>query len=289
MVGVEPILKILRYAIASGKVQNEIPVSILLIARPEAGKTSMLQKFQNMPGIRYLTDVTAAGLYDIAREIEREEVHHLLVPDLLKLIHKKSSTVQNLITALNCLLVDGRLEIHTYERRSSYNNLRCGLLTAITPEEVNDRRHKWNRIGFLSRLLPVSYSYSKILVAKIFKFISEGRHLQCEMEVLNLPQAPVDVKLNPSLAKQLILDAAVLAKAWKLYGFRLQTQLQALAKGKALLEGRNEVVEEDIDEIKKLLIYANFDQRPVTGILPIYSLDELYPYNELEELNNPSP
>jgi len=242
----------------------------------------MLQRFQNIPGVRYLTDVTASGIYDIAREIERGEVHHLLVPDLLKIIYKKRSTVQNVITALNCLLVDGRLEIHTYERRSSYNNLRCGLLTAITSDELKDRRHKWSSLGFLSRLLPVSYSYSKLVIARILRHITEGRHLQNEEETLNLPPSPVEVKLEPSLAKELVLDAVVLAKAQRLYGFRLQSQLQALAKGRALLGGRTEVIKEDIDEIRGLLAYANFEQRPVGGIFPVYGPDDYYPFSELE-------
>jgi hypothetical protein len=263
MIGVKPIVSIISYALATGKVKNENPVSILLIAPVEAGKTEILKKFSEVRGAIYITDLTLWGLYDLAVEIKSEKIHHIIVPDLLKLIYKKYSTALNLITGLNNLLTDGELNIKVYGRQERYTNLRCGLITAIPPTELRDKRHKWSSIGFLSRLLPVSYSYSSLLVEHIFDFIINDYHLNIPKEELDLPEEPVEVHIDPWLANKLVVNSRVLAEAQKLYGFRLQGQLQGLAKGRALLQGRDKVMEEDIQEIKELTAFINFDLTPL--------------------------
>jgi len=42
------------------------------------------------------------------------------------------------------------------------------------------------------------------------------------------------------------------------YGFRMQRNLQALAKANAVLNGRTEVVQEDIDKLMHLGNWMNF-------------------------------
>jgi hypothetical protein len=45
MIKVEPVEKILRIVLASGKLKDEKPLSLLLIAPVECGKTSLIRRY----------------------------------------------------------------------------------------------------------------------------------------------------------------------------------------------------------------------------------------------------
>jgi hypothetical protein len=202
--GLDALVDMLRITILTAYVENVAkPNSLLIVAKPESGKTEVMKKFAINRNIAYLNDVTAFGIQrDYSDQIQRGEIRHLMIPDLLKPLSRKASTVNTFVTFLNSLLEEGVLAMSTYAtpRMIYAKPIRCGLIAAITSEEFSDRRHKWERLGFLSRMLPFSYSYSTPTVSKIVRHSSfNDRHRETSSGSLWLSVA----EAVPSIASSL--------------------------------------------------------------------------------------
>jgi len=63
MIKLDPIERILQIILASGKVKGEKPLSAIIVAPVEAGKTSIIRRvcLKAEPAL-YLTDATAFGI-----------------------------------------------------------------------------------------------------------------------------------------------------------------------------------------------------------------------------------
>lgn len=257
--------KLLALTLYSAYIKNEKAVNLLLIANPEAGKTELLKKFYQNKGVAVLTDVTAYSISrDLLHKIQNKEIRHIIIPDLIKVLSRKTSTVQNLITFLNSLIEEGIISIKTYAMNIEFQNpVNCGLITSITQEIFEDKRRNWGKIGFLSRCLPVSWSYTKEQVLEIYDYIYSEKYMHENVYVLKLPKTEKEIKIDKDYAKMLTPYVKELADSYKMYGFRYQKQFQVLAKANALMNKRDEVTEKDIIELQKILKFTNIKFNPL--------------------------
>jgi hypothetical protein len=94
----EPLADIITLTLYTAYIQNvQKPNSLLIIARPESGKTELMKKFIVNKNIAYVSDLTAFGLErDYLPKIETGEIRHIMIPDLLKPLSRKESTVNTL-------------------------------------------------------------------------------------------------------------------------------------------------------------------------------------------------
>ena len=264
----ENLADIIRLTIYTAYLKNvQKPHSLLIIARPESGKTEMMKKFIMNKNIAYVSDVTAFGIErDYLPKIETGEVRHIMIPDLLKPLSRKESTVKTFITFLNGLIEEGIASASTYAtRRSSERHVKCGIITAITGEDMRDQRHHWGRIGFLSRIVPFSYSYGIETVKKVFDYILGLDYLEeSDIELNRIPKQDKAVKLSKKYAQEILPSTATIAEAQRAYGFRLQKQFQALLQASALERGRTSVNLRDVERVLHLMNWVNFDENPIT-------------------------
>jgi hypothetical protein len=207
-------------------------------------------------------------------KIENGLVKTIIVPDMVKTIMKKQATTQNLIGILNGLTEEGVYEICLRDTRD-FKGARANLLTSMTPTLLYSNKLLWNRMGFLSRLLPFSYSYTEQKKEAILRAIQKGQVLEPEPMKLNLPEFKVEVELSESIARKLqpLLDclteterARIKLKysddvklTEKAYGFRHQHQLQSLLRANALSRGDSTVTEEDLKEVLRIGKWINYD------------------------------
>ena len=268
MIRVDPIQRIIRAAIFSGYLKDEKPLSVIIIGKPESGKTQMLEAFYELHGVKVLTDATAYGIIkatDELKDIENGTVKHLIIPDLTTPMAKRYETTRSFISFMNALIEEGIIDISTYAtniKRSQRKAVRCGFITAVTEDMFSDKRHGWGKIGFLSRTFPVSYDYCSETQHEIFDHITRGRHLHEPLEDISLPLRMVDVTLDERIAKELIpYVQAVVRDAEELYGFRLQRQVQTLLKACALMDGRTEVTTADKHVVIEMMEYANIEHK----------------------------
>jgi hypothetical protein len=268
MIGIDPIDKIIKCGLASGRIKNEKPLSEIIIGRIESGKTSMIRRrCQKRRTVFYTTDATAYGIIrdtNQLRDFSSGKLTHIVIPDLLACMSRKRDTVKTFILFMNALIEEGVVNISTYANNLRGNvEAKAGFITAITPDSFRDKRHNWGRIGFLSRSLPVSFDYKRETQNKIRRYIQKQLYLEEEIEKLKLPKKPKEIGLSYEIAKEIEPYALSLAaehsEYQKVYGFRYQKQLQTFAKAIALLDGKDEVDDECIEELERLSEYINFD------------------------------
>lgn len=268
MINAEPIEKILKATLASGRLKDEKPLSVIMIANPESGKTNTIRKYcLKSSNVFYTTDATAHGIIRDSNQLEdfsSGKITHIVIPDLLTCLGRKAETVNTFIHFMNALIEEGVVNISTYANQISGDlEAKVGLITAITPVPFKDQRRKWGSIGFLSRALPISYDYKASTSLKIFEYIKSEQHLKEELEKLEFSGEPRLIYLPHDMADRIVPLAMDLAeshsKFQKIYGFRYQRQLQTLAKALAFLECKKEVDEDCINELMRLAHYINLD------------------------------
>lgn len=267
LIGLEAIEGILVTCIWSGYITAAKPISVLLIARVESGKTDLLMQWEGNPGLYYSNDLTAWACTNpkgaILKGLMSGEIRHIIIPDLLTPMGRNPDTVETLATFLNSLIEEGVIELQTYATKLHLEKpIHCGLIGAIASEELDRKRRLFLRIGLMSRMLPISYSYTPATIVKIRQSIARQEHPAYYRTKLGLPDANQVTELPVEWANQLITLTSETMAQWRdrerYYGFRLQKHLQTFAMARALSQGRDRVVSEDVDFTAEMTKFINF-------------------------------
>jgi hypothetical protein len=137
------------------------------------------------------------------------------------------------------------------------------MIGCIAPAPLQDNRRHWKNIGFMSRVIPFSWSYSDSTIEIINDSIKYQEYHEDKPVILDLPQTmcsdntlmpdyyfETDIALEPELSGRLTGIAEILSERVILnpntnqyeenkqakkdndnpYGFRLTKQLHVLAK-----------------------------------------------------------
>jgi hypothetical protein len=89
MVLTELIDEMISLTLWSAYIKNEKPISLLLVASPEAGKTKIVQRFSENQCLVYISDATAKGLFDaFQQKIKLGAIKHMIFTDLLRLCNE---------------------------------------------------------------------------------------------------------------------------------------------------------------------------------------------------------
>jgi hypothetical protein len=246
VIAIEELRELVRTIIYTSYVDGEKPVSCIFVADKGSGKSEILNKFKMFDNLAYFTDITYVGLIDL---LERNEnIQHIVIPDFLKIVMKKKSTSENIISCLNALMEEGLGKISFFNKTYDFKDRRCGLLTATTSDSFLKNQKQWDSIGFISRMLVVSYSYSNGTKADIFDYIFNRKYLKEKLTKEKMPKKKSKIILPLDLAKQL---------KDKDTDFRKQKQLQVLSMARALVHGRKEVIQKDINEVNSMKKFIN--------------------------------
>lgn len=246
MIKLNGLKKLVNIILHSGYIVGEKPLSAMFIGNVGIGKSELLKEFQLCDNIVFLTDVTYMGVISLLKD--NKELNHLVIPDFLKLTMKKGSTVDNVISVLNSLIEEGLFKISLFGVQEDFKGKQVGLITATTIGSYNQHYKKWNSIGFLSRMLEVSYDYSDSTIDEIFEYIHKGKYSDENLKKLELPKRNYEIKLKPSLSKKL---------REKKTTFRNLKMLRTLVKANALMNDREVVTIRDIQEVVKLSRFFN--------------------------------
>lgn len=266
MIKTRDIEELLKLCILSSYIDGERPVSAMLLSSIEAGKTEILKQFDNVPGVLWANDLTAYGIIaNHLENIQNGKVRTMICPDFITPISRSKDTVSTLLAFLNGLIEDGIVSSFTYATNVKLAEaVRINMLTAIPANILNDHRHRWVHTGFLSRVLPVSFSYSQATTLEIREAIgSEHAQPVPVTQSLLVPHENIKVELTPLIGASFayivpeLLSKMLSDEDEKPYGFRLQHQLQTLCKAHALYEGRERCLPCDFEYIVYLSRYVN--------------------------------
>ena len=234
----------------------------MLLAPYEHGKTVILNKFAFISSVKVSTDFNTFHFSEYATEYQMGLKRTLIFPDFLKIVKKKYSAQANAIGILNSIIEEGwvgKLPLGQIVNQPIHAN----VLTALTESELEDRRYKWTRMGFLSRFLPLSYTYKPQTSTLIRSYIKDRLYHQDAPCNFDVPKADVDVVLPSRIADKIEKITLNIGKEENILGFRLQRQLQVLAMANALACQRTVVTEDDFKVVEMVSSFVNFKFKPI--------------------------
>lgn len=282
LVNLDLVLDACRLAIATPFVKGERPVSILLIAPPEHGKSTLLSQFSSCPSVYYTTDFTSFVLENFMNSYPKKRT--IIIPDLLRITERRPGTSKNIISLVSSLIEDGWSGKLPYGRVVEEKVI-ANVLTSVTKTVFYDKRWWWAKMGFLTRFLPITYSYTDQTDNEIHEWIGARKYLFLspimddlkETEVVFPPEfTPILTTYSRAVVNklsQVLLTSPVTRRRHvfsflpsgddQMRGYRFHKSFQILAMASAILNGRTQVTEEDIDRVGKIIELINFDFTPL--------------------------
>lgn len=276
--------KLVKYALITGFLKrNTAPISLMLVAPPESNKTSILKQFEKIRNAKYTIDLSAKPLTNFLKDASKDKYYHIIVPDFIKVVTHKSFISSATVTTLNAGIEEGiRASMYYGMEIDLKKNVKIGLITSMTPEVYKSQFKAWNEIGFLSRMLTVSYEYTNETRLAIMKMISgDGcEPLDETLTKLRKKGVPTEISIPSDISDALLLFADSLANKLKTYnvtiwrghnrykvymdiqGFRLLKQLRLLSEAIAYDRGLNAVNYECLTELKTLMEYIGMPDNP---------------------------
>lgn len=246
LIAVDPILDFLNICIWTGVVENEQPVSVIILADSGSGKSGILQKMQCAIA-QFITDMTTRDLSNIMADPKKRII---LLSDMQAIFSHKSTVVGTTTQALRNLLEEG---IFNDPFSGAKINRRFGMISAIPPNEFARINKIFISGGLDTRFLIFGYEYRKETIALIHDAIEKGK---VEIEKpLHLPESGeyVKVSLPPKIARACRNLAATLKRDE--IGIRVHHQIRRLVMGSAARNNRKVATEQDFKTVAK---YSNF-------------------------------
>jgi hypothetical protein len=137
------------------------PISLLLLGKPGIGKSRLLSPLSKLDFVSYVNDITPKYLVEFLEKAKRGEKKFLAVPDFTNCMSHGKNTRTPLVAVLRSMTEEGVVDLSDYHLEfKSDTPVRAGLITAITESSYHEFNKAWKSTGFLSRLLPFSFSHS---------------------------------------------------------------------------------------------------------------------------------
>lgn len=286
MIKTEVLESIISSALFSAYIAEEKPLSLLVTAKVESGKTAIAVKFKDNSKIKYLTDATAFSIWrDLSDQIEKGEIKHFVFPDLLTPFSRSRDTVDSFIMFLTNLIEEGIAEVHSGFLQEGGIILEAptsiGIIGCVASGDLTQTRYGWwTRVGFMSRLLPVSYTYSSSTVDEIKDSIARRVYVTDSPITLKFPLKQIEMELPTRISRDIrkleekitldiqrgqdSLKGNSANPGVKPYGFRMLKHLQKLIMGYTLSQGRDEVTDGDYRILKyDFLPFLNLDFKEI--------------------------
>lgn len=240
------------------------PISLLLLGRPGIGKSRLLSPLAKLDFVSYVNDITPKYVVEFLRKVERGDKKFLVIPDFTNCMSHGKSTRTTLIAILRSMTEEGVKDLSDYHLEFKADSpVRAGLITATTLSSYQQFKRDWKSTGYLSRLLPFSFSHSIATTTKIMDDIDSRRPDLIDSVKLEIRKRPKEVKTPDHLLRQLRVYEELLSKSTDSLPYRHQIQLNAVTESLAVVRGHSEVTQEDIDTVAWLSKWINYDFKEI--------------------------
>lgn len=261
LLGVELIKEMVETVILTGRVKGFAPVSLLLIAAPESGKTSVVLERPCKAALA-LTDVTGKGIQEICKL--QPSLSHIIINDMVAVMAHKQTVNRFTLSMLNAITEEGIQAVAYPGSIQNFANGRRGVIACLTTDLANDGRSWWNKIGFTSRMVPFCFEHSEQLTIRIKESIDAGvQKANTPASEFVIPELPINVKVDPKHIREIRRLADVQSERLQEKGYRRLKQYHCLARAHAIRRGnwKNAVVNEsDVDFLRRLQIFVSYTE-----------------------------
>lgn len=289
MIGVQLVQDLCDCVVLSHRVDKFDPISVLLVAGPETGKSTISSNTAKVP---IMAMVTGVGLRKWIKE--NPETHTIVLNDMSFLNGLGSRTVILLNSLLNQYMTDSSKAMTTAMPKETETTTpgRCINLIGCIPSQIFRKyRKSWKEDGFQSRLLLFNYDYPEKLTIEIKNGVDAGKmhnmreRAQTEVAV---PDKAITVQCSDkiqSMVRELSDRRAELILKEK--GIRLLSHYNSLIRSRTLLRIQSRkhlpavVSMDDLDFLVQIDQHVNpyfstnlgSEQRLVEGRLPSIDLE----------------
>jgi hypothetical protein len=286
-IGMKPTKDFIKYVLYSGFIENSLrPISALIVANPERGKSTEVQKW-NALGVIELQDATS---YGFDRQIQAmsgrdlDDVHHIVIPDLEKIASRNRVVRNELLSKLRILTEEGIQNVSTGRDWLHLDKpFRVGVIMCTTPDDLGDKRSVFRSLSMQSRLFPWTYDFSLQLKLRILDYIDSEEHIIRQKYTFKRKKK-VKVVLPKKHSRQLNPYAITLARElenfsrkspietadeMRLLGIRCKENLMTFLKSIALYHGRKTVRKKDFEEFTGLYRWMNYKFNEIDNPPPI--------------------
>lgn len=250
LIRLTPILEIIKAAIWTGRVLNEKPVSIMLVAEQESAKTECLKFFAGTKSLAYFSDLTSNGIRPFKSDIEAGKLRHIVIMDLVRILSHSKGVGERTIQMMATLMEEGESLSSDAGGKVEWGNKfpTMGALMGITTSFYTGKAGSWRKTGFATRFLPVHFRYSTETVVEVHDMIRKGMK-RPEPQPINLPANPRLVVIPDPIGQKIQIAAEALGIANNTYGFRYHRNIRCLIKAVALSNGRGLANGKDFEKV----------------------------------------
>jgi hypothetical protein len=246
LMGVELASEFVNTVILTGAVDNSNPVSAMLIANPEQGKTSIVLEKSGEQVIS-LTDVTGKGLHMLCQI--KPDATHFMINDMGIIMAHGAKTREYFFGMLLAMTEEGIKTTASPDGVQFIKAGKKGIIGCITSDQASDNRSWWQRRGLARRLIPFHYVYSQRLVVNIKDNMMNGQHKTFAEPNTPYPKVKIKVSIDRATADKIRQISDRKADRLGQLGISLLLRYMALAKGHALYRSwkNAHVNQDDVD------------------------------------------
>jgi hypothetical protein len=237
------------------------PLSLLLIGIAGLGKSRLLQTVRKVKFVTYLDDATPTYLVKFLEKAKTGKKRFLVFPDFLNLTTSHGQKTKGTSMAiLRSMIEDGITDLSDFGLKfESKFPVKAGLITATTIGSFQEFMEHWKTTGFLSRLIPFSFTHSTATQTEIISNLENKIQDTLRNHKYIINKNPQPVKTSPILLHQLSVYGEVLGVKTRAMPYRADIQLHTLAEALAIIEGSSVLRQKHVDRIVELLHYVNYD------------------------------
>lgn len=231
MIGMDQVKEMVLNTLMTGRLKNGYIVSLILLATPESGKTSVVNSV-NSKNLAVYTDITGKGLLDTIKT--HSELSHIVLNDLtIASAHSKKASAY-FFAILGAATEEGIKSVADPGGTSNYD-MRRGAIICTTIDFIHDKRRTWMKNGLSSRFLPFCFSHSAKLQLKVLESINgHDKAIELKPAETIMPSSMIEVKITRDLLFQCERMALIVAKENQELGYRRKKQFMSLVMGRAL-------------------------------------------------------
>jgi hypothetical protein len=220
----------------------------------------LISPLRKLKEVSYVNDITPKYLVDFLEKVKKCEKKFLVVPDFTNCMSHGKSTRNTLVAVLRSMTEEGVVDLSSYHLEFKADKpVNAGLITATTSSSFGDFHRAWKETGFLSRLLPFSFSHCVATTKGIMDAIDSRKADPIEDVKFSVVRKPKTVACPEILLRQLRVCEELLSRSTGSLPYRQQVQLNAITEALATLKGESVVTQEDIDIVVWLSKWINYD------------------------------
>lgn len=237
-------------------------LSALFIAKAGLGKTIKLEHLRKLKFVYYTVDITPKHLIQFFEKVNRGEKKFLVIPDYITTMGHAKKTKDLLRGHLRAMMEEGVKDSDAYGVEYHFDKIiKAGIISAITPEYFEGSSRIWKADGFLSRLIPFSYSHSSETQELVLTNIRDKVNPISEFDFTikrKVSKCPTRDREADLEIRNIALEMAEGNPPYRPY-----QQVLALCNSSAVLRDSNKIEQKDINLIRSMLIFVNRKQNPI--------------------------